>query len=95
MGCEQLKLIVAFTRIAVLARGINTNRDKVCQWKVSSTNKTDRHDLTEISLKVALNTIKPNQTINTNLIKDSCSGLRKPAIPPDMKISTKSWNIKK
>jgi hypothetical protein len=31
MGCEQLKLIVAFTRIAVLARGINTNRDKVCQ----------------------------------------------------------------
>jgi hypothetical protein len=27
MGCEQLKLIVAFTRIAVLARGINTNRD--------------------------------------------------------------------
>jgi hypothetical protein len=57
---------------------------------VSSTYKTDRHDLTEISLKVALNTIKPNQSINTNLIKDSCSGLRKPAIPPDMKISTKS-----
>jgi hypothetical protein len=25
---------------------------------VSSTNKTDRHDITEISLKVALNTIK-------------------------------------
>jgi len=30
---------------------------------VSSTNKTDRHDITEILLKVALNTIKPNQTI--------------------------------
>ena len=30
---------------------------------VSSTNKTDRHDITEIVLKVALNTIKPNQTI--------------------------------
>jgi hypothetical protein len=29
---------------------------------VSSTNKTDRHDITEILLKVALNTIKPNQT---------------------------------
>ena len=29
---------------------------------VSSTNKTDRHDITEISLKVALNTIQPNQT---------------------------------
>ena len=29
---------------------------------VSSTNKADRHDITEILLKVALNTIKPNQT---------------------------------
>ena len=47
--------------------------DKVCQWlaagrwfssgpPVSSTNKTDRHDITEILLKVALNTIKPIQT---------------------------------
>ena len=47
--------------------------DKVCQWlatgrwfspgiRVSSTNKTDRHDITEILLKVALSTIKPNQT---------------------------------
>jgi hypothetical protein len=42
--------------------------DKVCQWlatcrcfspgtPVCSTNKTDRHDITEILLKVALNTI--------------------------------------
>ena len=42
--------------------------DKVCQWiatgwwfspgtPVSSTNKTDRHDMTEILLKVVLNTI--------------------------------------
>jgi hypothetical protein len=30
---------------------------------VSSTNTTDCHDITEILLKVALNTIKPNQTI--------------------------------
>jgi hypothetical protein len=29
---------------------------------VSSTNKTDRHDITEILLKVTLNAIKPNQT---------------------------------
>ena len=29
---------------------------------VSSTNKTDHHDITEILLKVVLNTIKPNQT---------------------------------
>jgi len=28
---------------------------------VSSTNKTDRHDITEIVLKVALNTITPYQ----------------------------------
>jgi hypothetical protein len=28
---------------------------------VSSTNKTDRHDITEILLKVALNTINPNK----------------------------------
>ena len=44
--------------------------DKVCQWLaagwwfslgtlVSSTNKTDCHDITEILLKVALNTITP------------------------------------
>ena len=43
--------------------------DKVCQWLatvrwfrpgtlVSSTNKTDRHDITEILIKVALNTTK-------------------------------------
>ena len=30
---------------------------------VSSTNKADRHDITEILLKVALNTIKPNQSL--------------------------------
>ena len=47
--------------------------DKVCQWlatgrwfslgtPVSSTNKTDRHGITEILLKVALNTINETQT---------------------------------
>jgi hypothetical protein len=47
--------------------------DKVCQWlatgqwfspaiSVSSTNKTDCHDITEILLKVALNAIKPTKT---------------------------------
>jgi hypothetical protein len=50
--------------------------DKLCQWlatgqwfspgtSVSSTNKTDHHDITEILLKVALNTI--NVTINSIL----------------------------
>jgi hypothetical protein len=49
--------------------------DKVCQWHAtdrwfslgtpaSSTNKTDRHDITEILLKVVLNTITPG---NENL----------------------------
>jgi hypothetical protein len=48
--------------------------DTVCQWAAasrwfppgtpfSSTNKIDRHDITEISLKVALNTI--NQPTNS------------------------------
>jgi hypothetical protein len=54
--------------------------DKVCQWlaagrwfspdpPVSSTNKTDRHDITEILLKMTLNTLKtkPNQSINQSI----------------------------
>ena len=56
------------------AVGVDTTFcDKVCQWftagrwfspctPVSSTNKTDSHDITEILLKVVLNTI--NQTSN-------------------------------
>ena len=59
--------------------------DKVChclaagRWfsqgtSVSSTNKTDCHDITEILLKVALNTIKqPTKTKNWNFIKSSLS----------------------
>ena len=34
--------------------------------QVSSTNKTDRHDLTEILLKVALNAIKPKPIHDTH-----------------------------
>ena len=57
---------------APLMRGVldTTLCDKGCQWfaagrfspgtPVSSTNKTDRHDITELLLKVVLNTI--NQT---------------------------------
>jgi hypothetical protein len=47
--------------------------NKVCQWlatgrwfspdiPVSSTNKTDHHDITEMLFKVALNAIKPTQS---------------------------------
>jgi len=59
--------------------------DKVCQWlaagrwfspgtPVSSANKADRHDITEILLKVAWNTInqtKPNHTQSTIWSVDS------------------------
>ena len=57
-----------------LRRGVldTTLCDKVCQWHTtdrwfsagtptSSTNKTDRNDITEILLKVALSTTKPNK----------------------------------
>ena len=55
--------------------------DNVCQWLatgqwfssgvlVSSTNKTDRHDITEILLQVALSTIKP--TNQPNLLIREC-----------------------
>ena len=36
---------------------------------VSSTNKTDCHDIAEILLKVALNTIKPTNQPNYPLVK--------------------------
>ena len=53
--------------------------DKVCQWlatcrwfspgtPVSSTNKTDRQDITEILLKVALNTITLTISINIRFV---------------------------
>jgi hypothetical protein len=66
-----LRVLASFRRGTTLC-------DKVCQWLstgrwissgtlVFSTNKTDRHDITEILLKVALNTIyqtKPNQALS-------------------------------
>jgi hypothetical protein len=55
--------------------------DQVCQglatgrWfsqgnPVSSTNKTDRHDIAEIMLKVALNTITITRTLNIRCLFD-------------------------
>jgi hypothetical protein len=75
-----LSPLILWVRIQ-LGRGVldTTLCDKVCQWLaaglwfspctlVSSTNKTDCHDITEILLKVMLNTI--NQPTNqTNLLK--------------------------
>ena len=68
--CNQyLSPLTLWVRIP-LRRGVldTTLCDKVCQWRVagwwfsqgtpvSSTNKPDRHDITEILLKVLLNTI--------------------------------------
>jgi hypothetical protein len=67
--CNQcLSPLKSWVQILMRAR-CTTLCDKVCQWlatgrwfslgtPVSSTNKTDCHDITEILLKVALNTIK-------------------------------------
>ena len=45
----------------------------VCDFSpVSFTNKTDRHDIAEILLKVALNTIIPNQFIYIDRMIDQC-----------------------
>jgi len=69
--CNQcLSPLMLWVRISIRAR-LTTVCDKVCQWlatgrwfypgiPVSSTNKTDSHDITKILLKVALNTVKPN-----------------------------------
>jgi hypothetical protein len=69
--CNQcLSPLMLRVRISIRAR-CTTLCDKVCQWlatgrwfspspPVSSTNKTDRRDITEISLKMALNIIKHN-----------------------------------
>ena len=73
--CNQcLSPLMLRVRILIRAR-CTTLCDKVCQWlatglwfspgpPVSSTNKTDRLDITEILLKVALNIIK-----QTNILK--------------------------
>jgi hypothetical protein len=56
---------------------------KVCKWlatgqwfspatPVSSINKTDRHDITEILLKVALNTIPPSLVHHAHLFVSVC-----------------------
>ena len=66
--CNQcLSPLMLWVRISKTTR-CTALRDKVCQWlttgrwfspgtPVSSTKKTDRHDITEILLKVASNTI--------------------------------------
>jgi hypothetical protein len=67
--CNQcLSPLMLYVRISIRAR-CTTSYDKVCYWlatgplyslntPVSSTNKTDRHDITELLLKVVLSTLK-------------------------------------
>ena len=60
-----------------LRQRCTTLTDKVCQWLAAgrwfslgpSTNKTDRHHITEILLKVALNTIKPTNLYHTTIFE--------------------------
>jgi hypothetical protein len=65
-----------WVRISIRAR-CTALCDKVCQWLVtgrwfspgtpiSSTNRIDRHDIAEILLKVALNTIKQTNNLRTS-----------------------------
>ena len=72
-NCLCNQCLVPLMRVWILIRArCTTLCDKVCQWlatgrwfspgpPVSFTNKTDCHDITEILLKVALNTIKQNK----------------------------------
>jgi hypothetical protein len=73
ISAHRLSPLMLWVRISIRTR-CTTLCDKVCQWlaadwcffpgsPVSSTKYTDRHDITEILLKVALNTIKQTNII--------------------------------
>ena len=70
--CKQyLSPLMLWVQILLNRDVLDTTCDKVSQWlvtgqcfsTVSSTNKTDRHDITEILLKLALNTITLTLTL--------------------------------
>jgi len=75
--CYQcLSPLMLWVRISIMAR-CTALCNKVCQWlprgrwfspgpPVSSTNKTDRHDIAEILLKVALSTIKQANVVSVS-----------------------------
>ena len=80
--CNQcLSPLTLWVRILLRQDVLDTTLyDKACQWLaaglwfspgtlVSSTNKSDRHDITEILLKMALNTIIITIMIRTSLVK--------------------------
>ena len=84
--CNQcLSPLMLWVRI-LLRRGVlyTTLYDKVCQWiaagrwffsSVSSTNKSDCHNIAQILLKVALNTITLTITTGSNIIWQSIINL--------------------
>jgi hypothetical protein len=81
--CNQfLSPLMLWVRISTKTR-CTTLCEKVCQWlatggwfsrgtAVSSTNITDRHDITGILLKVALNTIKQTNKLNNGTTHCVC-----------------------
>ena len=85
--CNQcLSPLMLWVRISIRAR-CTTLCDKVCQWlatgqwfspgpAVSSTNKTDRYNIAEILLKVALNTIKQTNKLKMFLLPEHESKIR-------------------
>ena len=66
---------------------------------VSSTNKIDRHDRTEILIKVAINTIKPTNHIFTErhvfIMAVVPSGNRQQLLKPQLKAQTRDVQIKR
>jgi hypothetical protein len=75
---QSLSPLMLWVWISIRAR-CTTLCDKVCQWlatgrwfspgpPVSSIRKSDRHDITEILLKVALNTIKQTNKQQTEQV---------------------------
>jgi len=79
---QRLSPLMLWVRISLMWGVLDTT---VCQWlakgrwfspgiQISSTNKTDRHDITEILLKVTLNTMNQPTNQPTNLIQNCESG---------------------
>ena len=73
------RMVVGFTTLYAISACHHQRGDQVCQWlatgrwfspgtPVSSTNKTDRHGITEILLKVAFKHHRPIQTIHVLLM---------------------------
>ena len=68
-------MVIGFTTTCAISVYVHTLCDKVCQclatgqWfspgtPVSFTNKTDRHDIAEILLKMAVNSITPPSSLS-------------------------------